>query len=63
MLLAKRQILVNLGIENAITRVLRMMLCSSLSGDHSSNHHNTLLVLDGITGKARPLEARKPWFV
>ena len=62
MLLAKRQILVKEGGE-AIAFTVRMMLCSSLGGDHSSNHHNTLLVLDGITCKARPLEARKPWFV
>ena len=59
----KRQILVNLGIEKVIVRVLRMMLCSSLGDDRSSDHHNTWLVLDGIPCKARPSEARKPLFV
>lgn len=63
MLLAKRQILVNLGIEKAIPRFLRMMLCSSYDDDHSSDHHNIWLLQDGITCKASPFESRKPLFV
>jgi hypothetical protein len=53
MLLAKRQILVNLGLEKVSMQALRMMLCSSLNDDPSSDHHNTCVGMDGITGKAR----------